>query len=815
MSNKNMGNVDTLLKLSSNESFSMKHDYIGTEHILLAFMKLNSFDTELLVNAGADYNNLKQVVVNSIGYGSSNKIPENLTPRVKRLMEQSREIARKLGSNFIGTEHILMALLEDDDSFSSYMLNITAVNKDKIRKELKEYFASTGQKNGSKNTVAKSDSPIDKFAKNLNDLANEGKIDPVIGRAKEIERIIQVLLRRTKNNPILIGEPGVGKTAIAEGLAQRIVEGNVPEIIKDKIIVSLDLAGMIAGTKYRGDFEERIKSVIDELIKQENVVLFIDEFHTIIGAGGAEGAMDAANILKPILARGELQIIGATTIDEYRKHIEKDAALERRLQPIVVEEPSIEDTIEILKGLRDKYEAHHKVVINDEAIVAAVELSSRYLTDRFLPDKAIDLIDEAASKIRIKFFVSPPDLRELENKLQKLQTSKDQAVATQDFEKAAELRDKIRNIKDELKETDESWKLKKRTHSMVVGFDEIASIVSDWSNVPVKSMTKEESQKYLNLDKNLKKIVIGQEQAIDSISRAMKRARVGLKDPNKPIGSFIFVGPTGVGKTYLAKSLAKEIFGEEEAMIRIDMSEYMEKHSVSRLIGSPPGYVGYDEGGQLTEAVRRKPYSVILFDEIEKAHPDVFNTLLQVLDDGRLTDSKGKVVNFKNTVLIMTSNVGAHSLERKKTMGFSSGEDVEKEEYEKNKEIISEELKRTFRPEFLNRLDDIIIFSNLNEKDIKKVAKIMLNEMVERLATLEIKVDFDIKLVNFVSKEGFDKTYGARPLERVIRTKIEDQLAESILRGDVKREDNIMISVNKKEVTFEKIEEKELETEEV
>ena len=817
MSSKNMGNVDMLLKLSSNESYSLKHDYIGTEHILLGFMKLNSFDTELLVNAGADYNSLKQVIVNSIGYGSSEKIAENLTPRVKRLMEQSREIARKLGSNFIGTEHILMALVEDDDSFSSYMLNITGVNKDKIKKELKEYFSSTSQSAGQRNTGQKNDSPIDKFSKNLNELAVDGKIDPVIGRAKEIERIIQVLLRRTKNNPILIGEPGVGKTAIAEGLAQRIVEGNVPEIIKDKVIVSLDLAGMIAGTKYRGDFEERIKSVIDDLIQQKNVVLFIDEFHTIIGAGGAEGAMDAANILKPILARGELQIIGATTIDEYRKHIEKDAALERRLQPIVVEEPSVVDTIEILKGLRDKYEAHHKVTITDEAIVAAVELSSRYLTDRFLPDKAIDLIDEAASKIRIKFFVAPPDLRELETKLEKLQTSKDQAVATQDFEKAAELRDKIKSIKDELKETDESWKLKKRTHSMTVGFHEIASIVSDWSNVPVQAMTKEESQKYLNLDKNLKKIVIGQEQAIDSISRAMKRARVGLKDPNKPIGSFIFVGPTGVGKTYLAKSLASEIFGEEEAMIRIDMSEYMEKHSVSRLIGSPPGYVGYDEGGQLTEAVRRKPYSVILFDEIEKAHPDVFNTLLQVLDDGRLTDSKGKVVNFKNTVLIMTSNVGAHSLEKKKTMGFSSGDDVEKEEYEKNKEIITEELKRTFRPEFLNRLDDIIIFNNLNEKDIKKVAKIMLNEMVGRLGELEIKVSFDTKLVNFVSKEGFDKTYGARPLERVIRTKIEDELAEAILRGDVKREDNIAISVNKNEVTFEKEknkkEDKELEIE--
>ena len=813
MSNKNMGNVDTLLKLSSNESYGMKHDYIGTEHILLAFMKLNSRDTEILVNAGADYENLKKVVVNSIGYGSSNRIPENLTPRVKRLMEQSREIARSLGNNFIGTEHILMGLLEDDDSFSSYMLNITGVNKEKVKNELKEYFSSTRQNVNQQSSTNKDDSAINKYAKDLNELARLGKVDPVIGREKEIERIIQVLLRRTKNNPILIGEPGVGKTAIAEGLSQRIVEGNVPEIIKDKVIVSLDLAGMIAGTKYRGDFEERIKAVIDELIQKENVVLFIDEFHTIIGAGGAEGAMDAANILKPILARGELQIIGATTIDEYRKHIEKDAALERRLQPIVVEEPSVEDTIEILKGLRDKYEAHHKVVINDEAIVAAVELSNRYLTDRFLPDKAIDLIDEAASKIRIKFFVSPPDLKELETKLEKLQTNKEQAVAMQDFEKAAEVRDRIKGVKEELKNTQESWKMKKRTHEMVVGFDEIANIVSDWSNVPVTSMTKEESQKYLNLDKSLKKVVIGQDQAIDSVSHAIKRARVGLKDPNKPIGSFIFVGPTGVGKTYLAKSLAKALFGEEEAMIRIDMSEYMEKHSVSRLIGSPPGYVGYDEGGQLTEAVRRKPYSVVLFDEIEKAHPDVFNALLQVLDDGRMTDSKGRVVNFKNTILIMTSNVGANSLERKNTMGFATAEDVEQEEYDRNKEIITDELKRTFRPEFLNRVDDIVVFSNLTEKDIKKVAKIMLDEMVERLAKLEIRVSYDTKLVNLVSKEGFDKVYGARPLERVIRTKIEDQLAESILSGKVKREDSILISRTGEKVTFEKQEEKVLVTE--
>lgn len=802
---ENMGNVEQLLSLSSQEAFDFRHDYIGTEHVLLAFMKMGSKDTEILEKAGANYDNLKKVVLKSIGMGHSARVPENLTPRVKRLMESSRAIARSLGSIFVGTEHILMALIDDDDSFSSYMMTVTGVNKDSVRQELKEYFSNTANNNQQRGPGGRKEkSLVDKFSKNLNDLAKEGKVDPVIGRSKEIERLIQVLLRRTKNNPVLIGEPGVGKTAIAEGLAQRIVEGNIPEIIKNKEIVSLDLAGMIAGTKYRGDFEERIKGVIEELMKRDNVILFIDEFHTLIGAGGAEGALDAANILKPNLARGDLQIIGATTIDEYRKHIEKDAALERRLQPILVEEPSIEDSKEILKGIRDKFEAHHKVTITDEAIDASVELSARYITDRFLPDKAIDLIDEACSKIRIKTYIAPPDIKAMEAELEMLKNNKDQAVATQDFEKAAQFRDEIRDKRETLTKTQDEWKMKKTTRDMSIGFEDIAKIVSDWSNVPVTSMTKEESEKYLYLDKNLKEVVIGQDEAIDSISKAIKRARVGLKNPNRPIGSFIFVGPTGVGKTYLAKSLAKELFGEEEAMIRIDMSEYMEKFSVSRLIGSPPGYVGYDEGGQLTEAVRRKPYSVVLFDEIEKAHPDVFNTLLQVLDDGRLTDSKGKVVDFKNTILIMTSNVGASSLQRKNTLGFSSGDDVEKEEYKKNKEIISEELKKTFRPEFLNRLDEIILFQNLTEKDVNKVSKLMLDEMVQRLAKLDITVSYGEDLVDFVSKEGFDKEYGARPLERVIRTQIEDSLAEAILREDVKKSDEIEIEVQEDKVQFKK-----------
>lgn len=806
---KNFGNVEKLLSRAAQEAFNFKHDYIGTEHVLLAFMKLDTEDTEILERAGAVYENLYKVILQSIGIGKSASVPETLTPRVKRMMESSRNFARNAGSIFVGTEHILMALVDDDDSFSSYMMNVTGVDKDLIRQELKKHF--TDKKEESNQQMGqgkkKEKSLVDKFTKNLNELAKEGKIDPVVGRDKEIERLIQVLLRRTKNNPVLIGEPGVGKTAIAEGLAQRIVEGDIPEIIKDKEIVSLDLAGMVAGTKYRGDFEERIKGVIEELMKKEEIILFIDEFHTLIGAGGSEGALDAANILKPNLARGDLQIIGATTIDEYRKHIEKDQALERRLQPIVVEQPSIEESKTILKGIRDKFEAHHKVKITDESIDAAVELSARYITDRFLPDKAIDLIDEACSKIRIKNYIAPPNIKDMQEEVDILKSKKEQAVSTQDFEKAAKLRDEIRDKKEMLEKVQDEWKMQKSTRDMSIDFEDIAIIVSDWSNVPVTSMTKEESEKYLNLDKNLKKIVIGQDEAIDSISKAIKRARVGLKNPDKPIGSFIFVGPTGVGKTYLAKSLAKELFGGEEAMIRIDMSEYMEKFSVSRLIGSPPGYVGYEEGGQLTEAVRRKPYSVVLFDEIEKAHPDVFNTLLQVLDDGRLTDSQGRVIDFKNTILIMTSNVGASDLQKKNSLGFSSGEDVEKEEYERNKEIISEALKRNFRPEFLNRLDETILFKNLTEKDVEKVSSIMLDEMVERLQKLDISVTYGKDLVNFVAKEGFDKEYGARPLERVIRTKIEDSLAEAVLSGEVKKSDLIEIKVVKGKIKFNKKEE--------
>ncbi len=798
--NNNSGTIDNLLKMAARESLKMKHDYIGTEHILLAFFKMNNAETQALLNAGADYENLKAIIISSIGYGKSETPPTGFTPRVKRLLEISREEAAKRGDQYVGSVHVLLALLRDDESFSAYMLKTTGVNKKKIADQL----SSPTNKGNKKGAMKQEDSTIEKYSRNLNDLAREGKIDPVIGRNDEIERIIQVLLRRRKNNPVLIGEPGVGKTAIAEGLAQRIVEGEVPEIIADKELVSLDLAGMLAGTKYRGDFEERLKNTITELIEQENVVLFIDEFHTIVGAGGAEGAMDASNILKPVLAKGEIQMIGATTIDEYRKNIEKDAAMERRLQPIMVEEPTVEDTIKIIKGIRDKYEVHHKVMIMDEAITAAAELSHRYLPDRFLPDKAIDLIDEAASRVRMKFYISPPNIKELEDALEKKVEEKEQAVATQDFEKAAVIRDEIKKIKDELSGIQEEWDKEKKTKNMIVGEEEIAEIVSDWSNVPVTKLTEEESEKYLHLGEHLKEKVIGQDPAVEEITHAIQRARVGLKEEGKPIGSFIFVGPTGVGKTYLAKSLAEELFGDEESMIRIDMSEYMEKHSVSKLIGSPPGYVGYDEGGQLTEAVRRKPYSVVLFDEIEKAHPDVFNMMLQILDDGRLTDSQGKTVDFKNTVVIMTSNVGATSLEKTKSLGFNTSKDVEKEEYERNKEIILDELKNTFRPEFLNRVDDIIIFQNLNEKDVKKIAALLLDEMIERLEKVDITAEYDNKVLNFISKTGFSKEYGARPLERVIRTSIENAMAEAILSGDISKEDSIAISVSRDKVKFKK-----------
>ncbi len=794
-----------VILLSQEEAKALKHNYVGTEHVLLGIIAEGTGVGALsLKEFGVTSENTRAEVIKAIGEGEKELELVGFTPRTKRLFELSFNEARNLGHNYVGTEHLLLGLLAEGEGVAIVILKKLGVDIEKLKEKVLSMIGDSTQKNNVTSEPVNEDTPnLNKYTIDLNKMAEDGKIDPVIGRVKEIERIIQILSRRTKNNPVLIGEPGVGKTAIAEGLAQKIVEGNVPDIIKNKRIVTLDLPGMIAGAKYRGEFEERLKGVMKELKEAGDIILFIDEIHTIVGAGAAEGAVDAANILKPVLTRGELQIVGATTIDEYRKHIEKDSALERRLQTIMVEEPNIGDSIKILEGLRDKYEAHHRVKITDEAIVAAVELSSRYINDRFLPDKAIDLIDEAASKMRVNAYVAPSELKTLEEKLEELQQEKEEAINTQNYEKAASLRDEEKQLKEELSSNKVKWEHEKQTTNMTVGYEEIANIVSNWSGVPVSRMTTEESISLLNLEQALHGRVVGQVPAVEAVSNAVRRARVGLKDPNKPIGSFIFVGPTGVGKTYLAKALAEALFGDVDAMIRIDMSEYMEKHSVSRLVGSPPGYVGYDEGGQLTEAIRRKPYSVILFDEIEKAHPDVFNMLLQILDDGRLTDSKGKTVDFKNTVVIMTSNVGANSI-NKKNLGFSTATDEVKEEYDRMKEIINEELKKTFRPEFLNRLDEVIVFHSLEESQIKEILEMMMKDLVEMLAKMDINISVTEATKEYIAKEGFDPVYGARPLERTIRKMIEDQLAKEILSGTVNKEDKIVIDYVDEKLVFNK-----------
>lgn len=760
------------------EALGLRHEYIGTEHMLLAMMKHDGPVSTILVREGARYEVFFNMLVRELGYGSAGAPPSMLTPRAKHVMGEAHVEAKKLGHGYVGTEHVLLALMNEGEGFAHLMLRRAGLDPEKIRAAMLESLE--------KKPVEDDDSFIARFGRDLGELARAAKIDPVIGREKEIERVIQVLMRRTKNNPVLIGEPGVGKTAIAEGLAARIVAGDIPEIMKDKRIIALDMAAMVAGTKYRGDFEERLKSTIDEVMEDPDIILFIDELHTLVGAGASEGSMDASNILKPFLSKGELHIIGATTIDEYRKHIEKDAAFERRLQPIPVEEPTVEETVEILKGLRDKYEAHHGVTITDEALTAAAELSHRYLTDRFLPDKAVDLIDEAASKLRIENYVRPEDLVDREKEIKRLEGEKEQAVTNQAFEKAAEIRDRIENLRAEIEKRGDAWQTERKKETREVDAHRIAEIVSDWSGVPVTRMSASETQKYLDLDKTLKARVIGQDVAIDRIASAIKRARVGLASKDKPVGSFLFVGPTGVGKTYLAKSLARAVFGDEDAVIRIDMSEYMEKFSVSRLIGSPPGYVGYEEGGQLTEAVRRKPYSVVLFDEIEKAHPDVFNALLQVLDDGRLTDSKGRLVNFRNTILIMTSNVGARDLEKKNAIGFSAAGETEVREYEKMKSIVHEELKKTFRPEFLNRLDDIILFNHLGENEVGRIVDLMSEELEERILEMGYTVTLTERAKEEIARAGFDPVYGARPLRRTIEMKIEDLMSEEILGDRVK-----------------------------
>ncbi len=784
------------------ESYSLSHDYIGVEHLLLALMKTGSLATKALEEAGANYELLRSIVINNIGKGSAVRPAKEYSDKVRQILDRARVFAQKRKKVSASEEDVLLAILNDDDSFTNLMFMLSGLDKKIIRDKLIR-LQNEEKSSNSTNNLGEN---LKKFAKNLNEMAEAGKIDPLIGREEEVERIIQILLRRTKNNPILIGDPGVGKTAIIEGLAQRIVEGKIPLVMKGKTIVALDLASMIAGTKYRGDFEDRLKKLFEELEDREDVILFIDEFHMVLGAGASEGSMDAANILKPILAKGDIQIIGATTIDEYRKHVEKDQALTRRMQPVYVEEPNKEDTIKIIEGLKDKYEDHHKVEITDDAIKAAVDLSQRYIQDRFLPDKAIDVIDEACSKERIKNYKENKEQVSNKEILNKLFEEKNQAINEQNFEKAASLRDKINETREKFEKEKEEKKI-----DLKISFDEVAKIVSSWSKVPITKLTEDEKQKYMDLDIDLKKEVIGQDKAIDSVSQAIKRARVGLKDPKKPIGSFIFVGPTGVGKTYLAKSLAKNLFGDVDNLIRMDMSEYMEKFAVSRLVGSPPGYVGYEEGGQLTEAVRKHPYSVILFDEIEKAHPDIFNLLLQILDDGRLTDGQGRTVDFKNTIIIMTSNVGVSSLKQNAKIGFGTG-DVEKEIDDSNKEIINKAIKNAFAPEFLNRLDDIIMFNSLDKDAIKEITKIILDKTKQRLENLGIEINYNKRVVDLLSEGGFSKEYGARPLERHITNKIDNQLAEEILQGKLSKDMVINLTVKEGKINFsnkkEKIKEK-------
>ena len=789
------------------------HTYIGSEHILLGLLSDTSTVAGAVLAAhNITYADIEEELKRSIGVGVPTELqPDDFTPRSKNILETSVAFARQMGQQLVGTEHVLLAIAREGSCSATLLLSRAGVSMQDIVNDVSKALmggttnAGTDNKDGGK----ENESMLSQFGRDLTKLAKDGKIDPVIGRQKEIERVIQILSRRTKNNPCLIGEPGVGKTAIAEGLALKIVSGEVPELLKDKKIYSLDLTGMVAGTKYRGDFEERIKKVIDEVKNAKDVILFIDEVHTLIGAGSAEGAADAANILKPSLARGELQIIGATTIEEYRKHIEKDAALERRFQPVMVDEPSQEEAIEILKGIKDKYEAHHKVKITDEAIESAVKLSTRYIGDRYLPDKAIDLIDEAASRVRLRSYTAPSDLKELEDKKKSVEAEKLSAVNAQEFERAATLRDEERKLDKEIKDKKENWHdMAGKSHDEVTPAD-IADIVSSWTGVPVTQLSTEESDRLLHMEDELHRRIVGQDEAVEAVSRAIRRGRVGLKDPKKPIGSFIFLGPTGVGKTELCKALAAAMFGDENAMIRLDMSEYMEKHTVSRLIGSPPGYVGYDEGGQLTEKVRRKPYSVVLFDEIEKAHPDVFNMLLQILDDGVLTDGQGRRVDFKNCIIIMTSNVGAKLISQKqKAFGFAAGAKELEQNEKEIKDAVMGELRNTFRPEFLNRVDDIIVFQRLTKENIKEIASRLLAVLQKRVEDMGIEVTFSDEAVSKIADAGFDDVYGARPLKRAIQSRIEDALSEEMLKGNVKKGGKYICNVKDDKFVFDKAEEK-------
>jgi ATP-dependent Clp protease ATP-binding subunit ClpC len=785
-----------VLALAQEEAIRLGHNNIGTEHILLGLVREGEgIAAKALYGLGLGSDKIQKEVENLIGKGQETSQTIHYTPRAKKVIELSMDEARKLGHSYVGTEHILLGLIREGEGVAARVLNNLGVSLNKARQQVLQLLGSNesgGHQGGA--SVSANTPTLDSLARDLTAIAREGSLDPVIGRSKEIQRVIEVLSRRTKNNPVLIGEPGVGKTAIAEGLAQQIVNNEVPEILRDKRVMTLDMGTVVAGTKYRGEFEDRLKKVMDEIRQAGNIILFIDELHTLIGAGGAEGAIDASNILKPSLARGELQCIGATTLDEYRKYIEKDAALERRFQPIRVDEPTAEESVQILKGLRDRYEAHHRVSITDEAIDAAVKLSDRYISDRFLPDKAIDLIDEAGSKVRLRSYTTPPNLKELEVKLEEVRKEKDAAVQSQEFEKAASLRDTEQRLREQLEETKKTWKEKQGKENCEVTVEDIANVVSSWTGVPVSKLAQTETAKLLNLEEILHSRVIGQEEAVIAVSKAVRRARAGLKDPKRPIGSFVFLGPTGVGKTELARALAEAMFGDEEAMIRIDMSEYMEKHSTSRLVGSPPGYVGYEEGGQLTEKVRRKPYSVILLDEIEKAHPDVFNILLQVLEDGRLTDSKGRTVDFRNTVLIMTSNVGAEALKRNKYVGFNIQDG--QQDYKDMKGKVMEELKKAFRPEFLNRIDEIIVFHALEKKHLEEIVTLLSEQLVKRLKEQHISLELTESAKGKISQEGYDPEYGARPLRRAIQKHIEDRLSEELLKGTVLTGQHVIIDVD-------------------
>ena len=787
--------AEKALEIAQELAMELGHNYIGTEHILYGLAEEGTgVASKVLTDQNLTPEVIKDEIIDIVGEADPIDDPDSLgfTPRSKRVIESAFLDARRLGSDYIGTEHILIGILREGDSVATRILMEANADPQKIYNEIVQILSEEGTQENSENKKAGKGSynqtpTLNQYGTDLTKLASEGKLDPVIGRKQEIQRVIEILSRRTKNNPCLIGEPGVGKTAVVEGLAEKIVAGDVPETLKNKRVVSVDMANMVAGAKYRGDFEDRIKKLLKEVQKAGDVILFIDEIHTIVGAGAAEGAIDAANILKPLLARGEIQLVGATTLKEYRKYIEKDAALERRFSQVIVQEPTEEETVQILQGLRDKYEAHHNVKISDEAIKACVDLSSRYINDRFLPDKAIDLMDEAASRLRMKSYMEPDSCKGLQDEIERLNKEKEDAIRTQEFEKAAKLRDEENNKKKELEKAKKDWKEKQSKNVLTLQDKDIQEVVAAWTGIPVSKVSENESEKLKNLEANLHKRVIGQDEAVSAVAKAIKRSRLGLKAPNKPIGSFLFLGPTGVGKTELSKALAESLFGSEDALIRIDMSEYMEPHSTAKLIGAPPGYVGYDEAGQLTEKVRRKPYSVILFDEIEKAHPDVMNILLQVLDDGRLTDAQGRTVNFKNTIIIMTSNEGAKLITDRKPLGFTTAAEEDKaKDYENIKKEVLGELKKDFKPEFLNRIDDIIVFHKLSQDDIKKIVDLMVQKVVKLMKAQNVDLTVDDKAKELVAKSGVDDNYGARPLRRAIQTMIEDKVAEAILDGKVK-----------------------------